>query len=162
MRKDDGLLDGASGTGREIDRRTIAKGVAWTVPVVIVATAAPAAAAVSPDPVIPMAVTLNPSGGNGTITINFDNGSPNQSVRLKSVSGANETWILDANSQNTTSSATAGCSLTFTCGRRNSGNLTGAVTVEFEMSVGAAVATWKAEFDYNKEKVSKTMDPFTV
>jgi hypothetical protein len=44
MRKDDGLLDGASGTGREIDRRTIAKGVAWTVPAVIVATAAPAAA----------------------------------------------------------------------------------------------------------------------
>jgi hypothetical protein len=44
MRKDDSLLDGASGTGREIDRRTIAKGVAWTVPAVIVATAAPAAA----------------------------------------------------------------------------------------------------------------------
>jgi hypothetical protein len=45
MRKDDGLFEGAGGNGREIDRRTIAKGVAWTVPVVIVATAAPAAAA---------------------------------------------------------------------------------------------------------------------
>lgn len=45
MFKDDARLMQAAGAGREIDRRTIAKGVAWTVPVVIVATAAPAAAA---------------------------------------------------------------------------------------------------------------------
>ena len=45
MFKDDARLTQTAGEGREIDRRTIAKGVAWTVPVVIVATAAPAAAA---------------------------------------------------------------------------------------------------------------------
>lgn len=45
MLRDDALLnESAAPTAREIDRRTIAKGVAWTVPVVIVATAAPAAA----------------------------------------------------------------------------------------------------------------------
>ena len=45
MHKDDARLDESATATREIDRRTIAKGVAWTVPVVIVATAAPAAAA---------------------------------------------------------------------------------------------------------------------
>jgi hypothetical protein len=70
MRKDDGLLDGASGTGREIDRRTIAKGVAWTVPVVIVATAAPAAAASGDVHVQPAATA---GGQNGrTMTFTFD------------------------------------------------------------------------------------------
>lgn len=44
MHKDD-ARDGSVTAPREIDRRTIAKGVAWTVPVVIVATAAPAVAA---------------------------------------------------------------------------------------------------------------------
>jgi hypothetical protein len=43
MRKDEVVPEG-TGTAREIDRRTVAKGVAWTVPAVIVATAAPAAA----------------------------------------------------------------------------------------------------------------------
>jgi len=45
MHNDDALVDEAAAQTRQIDRRTIAKGVAWTVPVVIVATAAPAAAA---------------------------------------------------------------------------------------------------------------------
>lgn len=44
MHKDDARPDGSATATREIDRRTIAKGVAWSVPVVIVATAAPAAA----------------------------------------------------------------------------------------------------------------------
>lgn len=40
----DARLDESTEGAREIDRRTIAKGVAWSVPVVLVATAAPAAA----------------------------------------------------------------------------------------------------------------------
>lgn len=70
MRKEDGLLDGASGTGREIDRRTIAKGVAWTVPVVIVATAAPAAAA-SGDMHVGSAAALGAASGNNGYEIDF-------------------------------------------------------------------------------------------
>ena len=45
MHRDDLTIEKSAPAAREIDRRTIAKGVAWTVPVVIVATAAPAAAA---------------------------------------------------------------------------------------------------------------------
>jgi hypothetical protein len=45
MHRDDLTIDKSVEGAREIDRRTIPKGVAWTVPVVIVATAAPAAAA---------------------------------------------------------------------------------------------------------------------
>jgi hypothetical protein len=71
MRKDDGLFDGTGGTGREIDRRTIAKGVAWTVPVVIVATAAPAAAA--SGGVTPSAVR---SGTNLVFTFVNDGSQP--------------------------------------------------------------------------------------
>jgi hypothetical protein len=82
MRKDDGLLDGASGTGREIDRRTIAKGVAWTVPVVIVATAAPAVAASVSDVSLGLTAgssknkrnlvaTVNATGA-GTGSVSFD------------------------------------------------------------------------------------------
>jgi hypothetical protein len=79
MRKDDGLLDGASGTGREIDRRTIAKGVAWTVPVVIVATAAPAAAA----SLVTSSVSAPKSKGNYEITLNVQNGrATNVSVQI--------------------------------------------------------------------------------
>ena len=42
MHRDDLTVEKSTPGAREIDRRTIAKGVAWTVPVVIVATAAPA------------------------------------------------------------------------------------------------------------------------
>lgn len=43
MRRDDNVDAGGSAP-REVSRRTIAKGAAWSVPVVIMATAAPAAA----------------------------------------------------------------------------------------------------------------------
>jgi hypothetical protein len=93
MRKDEGLLDGASGTGREIDRRTIAKGVAWTVPVVIVATAAPAAAASG-------GVTLAGSRSSGTFTFTVTNdGSKPVKVVITNVSpGAN--WEVPTSQQN--------------------------------------------------------------
>lgn len=45
MHRGDALVEESASVARGIDRRTIAKGVAWTVPVVIVATAAPAVAA---------------------------------------------------------------------------------------------------------------------
>lgn len=60
MFKDDTRVDESAAQARGIDRRTVAKGVAWTVPVVIVATAAPAAAA-SPPPPAPSAQVGQPS-----------------------------------------------------------------------------------------------------
>jgi hypothetical protein len=75
MRKDDGLFDGAGGTGREIDRRTIAKGVAWTVPVVIVATAAPAAAASYSEGLV-----ASKQGSTWTFSLTLTNKSTSSSV----------------------------------------------------------------------------------
>ena len=69
MHKDDARLDESATAAREIDRRTIAKGVAWTVPVVIVATAAPAAAASrGSTSLVTPTVTHGDSIGNGTST----------------------------------------------------------------------------------------------
>jgi hypothetical protein len=88
MRKDDSLLDGASGAGREIDRRTIAKGVAWTVPVVIVATAAPAAAASGSVAVSSVAATFVPaSNGAATVSlvVNVNATGPGHSITLTEI-----------------------------------------------------------------------------
>jgi hypothetical protein len=79
MHKDNGLLDGVTGTGREINRRTIAKGVAWTVPVVIVATAAPAAAASGG-----LSFTAQRVTGNIVVTV-LNNNGVNTTVALVSV-----------------------------------------------------------------------------
>ncbi|MGO4340865.1 hypothetical protein [Pedococcus sp. 2YAF34] len=61
MHKEDPTVKQPASGAREIDRRTIAKGVAWTVPVVIVATAAPAAAASG----VPTTTFIS-SGGQGS------------------------------------------------------------------------------------------------
>lgn len=97
MHKDESLVDEAAAQTREINRRTIAKGVAWTVPVVIVATAAPAAAA-SPTPAPKIGtptVTSNKVGAVGAkrneFTVSFTNSGTAQGrveVLTMSSSGA--------------------------------------------------------------------------
>ena len=90
MFKDDARLTQTAGEGREIDRRTIAKGVAWTVPVVIVATAAPAAAAsgavtldsasyvpIAGSDRAKIAVKVKVDGGRKGLTITFSGLSQN-------------------------------------------------------------------------------------
>lgn len=90
MRKDDGLLDGASGTGREIDRRTIAKGVAWSVPVVIVATAAPAAAASGHITMTSLSGKVAGQSGNVQFKATFTN--PGQATALAISISPNDGW----------------------------------------------------------------------
>lgn len=70
MQRDDARLDGSATGMREIDRRTIAKGVAWTVPAVIVATAAPAAAG-SMDVHLDSAAALGSASGINDYQIMF-------------------------------------------------------------------------------------------
>lgn len=71
MLKDDARVDGSLAAAREIDRRTIAKGVAWTVPVVIVATAAPAAAASGTATIQSVAATYVPAVGSANATVSL-------------------------------------------------------------------------------------------
>jgi hypothetical protein len=85
MRTDDSLLDGASGAGREIDRRTIAKGVAWTVPVVIVATAAPAAAGSGNATPASLYVVGTNSGQSYSATLSFAGVTGTSTVTLRSL-----------------------------------------------------------------------------
>lgn len=68
MFKDEVRLDENPGERRQLDRRTIAKGVAWTVPVVIVATAAPAAAVSRVDETT-VSATLNAGTWKFTFTL---------------------------------------------------------------------------------------------
>jgi hypothetical protein len=65
MLNDVATPEGADAGPREINRRTIAKGVAWTVPVIVMATAAPAAAASQVDESL-VGVLINPPGSNNS------------------------------------------------------------------------------------------------
>src|SRR6476659_11069712 len=94
MHKDDALIDEAAAQAREIDRRTIAKGVAWTVPVVIVATAAPAAAgSANPSTTTFVSATGRQNGlsVNANFTL-FFSGSPSSTVVITSVTSTGDTW----------------------------------------------------------------------
>jgi hypothetical protein len=84
MRKDQAWLEEVAGRGPAIDRRTVAKGVAWSVPVVIVATAAPAAAASQPPPVAVTSASASPKGQGGSVhfTVGFDNPSAATSLSI--------------------------------------------------------------------------------
>lgn len=154
MHKDDARAQQWPAGTRAIDRRTIAKGVAWSVPVVIVATAAPAAA--TSNPVLPTAVTLVP-GKSGTITIALDSGSPNPDVKITGVTGGGVAWTsVDGVAQRAVSTATKGCNLTFTLAQNSNGVLNGIVTVTFTLSTGSA---WKVQFTYAGTKEAKTATP---
>src|SRR6476659_7520742 len=96
MLRDDALLtaESAAPTMRELDRRTIAKGVAWTVPVVIVATAAPAAAgSTTPSTTTFVSATGRQNGlsVNANFTL-FFSGSPSSTVVITSVTSTGDTW----------------------------------------------------------------------
>jgi hypothetical protein len=67
MRKDDAVTAEGTGSAREIDRRTVAKGVAWSVPAIIVATAAPAAAASGAVSVTSVAASYVPQSTGGAV-----------------------------------------------------------------------------------------------
>ncbi|WP_156399909.1 hypothetical protein [Phycicoccus sp. Soil748] len=69
MFKDESAAEKSAPGGREIDRRAITKGVAWTVPVVIVATAAPAAAASGSVSIQSVAATYVPASASGDASI---------------------------------------------------------------------------------------------
>lgn len=154
MHKDDARAQQWPAGTRAIDRRTIAKGVAWSVPVVIVATAAPAAA--TSNPVLPVAVTLMP-GRSGTITVALDSGSPNPDVKITGITGGGVTWsAFDGVAQSAVSTATKGCNLTFTLAQSSNSVLNGIVTVTFTLSTGSA---WKAQFNYASTKDSKIATP---
>ncbi|MDF2094119.1 hypothetical protein P0Y31_17350 [Knoellia sp. 3-2P3] len=91
MHRDDAAVDTLADGAREIDRRTIAKGVAWTVPVVIVATAAPAAAASQPTfPTVSFtqkAGSLNPATGAVTFSLTLTSTGSGQ-IRFTLMDGA--------------------------------------------------------------------------
>ena len=91
MHRDDAAVDTLADGAREIDRRTIAKGVAWTVPVVIVATAAPAAAASQPStPTVSFtqkAGSLNPATGTITFSLTLTSTGSGQ-IRFTLMEGA--------------------------------------------------------------------------
>ena len=70
MHQDEAIVESPVGEARQINRRTIAKGVAWTVPAVIVATAAPAAAV---SRVEETTVTATLSAGTWTFTFTLRN-----------------------------------------------------------------------------------------
>lgn len=154
MHQDDACAQQWSAGTRAIDRRTIAKGVAWSVPVVIVATAAPAAA--TSNPVLPTAVTLVP-GKSGNITIALDSGSPNPDVKITGVTGGGVTWSsVDGVAQRAVSTDSKGCNLTFTLAQNSNGVLNGVVTVTFTLSTGSA---WKVLFTYAGTKDAQTASP---
>lgn len=93
MRRDDNVDAGGSAP-REVSRRTIAKGAAWSVPVVIMATAAPAAAS-SHDQAAAVFITGTASkGGAGdnrevTFTLTF-NAVGTNTITVNSITGY--TW----------------------------------------------------------------------
>lgn len=154
MQGDDARGDESSVEPRQVSRRTIAKGVAWSVPVVIVATAAPAAA--TSNPVLPTAVTLVP-GKSGNITIALDSGSPNPDVKITGLTGGGVTWSsVDGVAQRAVSTDSKGCNLTFTLAQNSNGVLNGIVTVTFTLSTGSA---WKVQFTYAGTKEAKTATP---
>lgn len=134
MRKEDGLLDGASGTGREIDRRTIAKGVAWTVPVVIVATAAPAAAASGSVALGPVTGTLDPSTGAVTVSGTVSSSGDGNQVTFLTVSrGTSSTSV------NQSMSLSKGGSNPFSFVAPSSGGVANSYVLTYSINGGSAL-----------------------
>jgi hypothetical protein len=106
MFKDDARLDESAVETREVSRRTIAKGVAWTVPAIIVATAAPAAAASAPTVFVNATGQWNGKSGNVTFTL-FFTGSSTSKVTITSVTSSSGAWTKwPATEQDLTTSGT--------------------------------------------------------
>ena len=137
MHRDDASVDTLAEGVREIDRRTIAKGVAWTVPVVIVATAAPAAAA-SPVTTTTFVSAMGKYNGNSstaTFTL-FFSGSSASKVTITGVGSPGETWMAwPATAQSLVPSGTQ-LQLTFGANRPVKVNTAVTVTLTFKIDNG--------------------------
>ena len=137
MLRDDALLnESAAPTAREIDRRTIAKGVAWTVPVVIVATAAPAAAgSANPSPTTFVSSTGHQNGlsvkANFTL---FFTGSASSTVVITSVTSTGDTWTWPTGPLALSAGSKGQLKTTFTGSRTRSTAAT--VTITFKIDGG--------------------------
>ena len=136
MFKDDIRVDESAAEPQGIDRRTIAKGVAWTVPVVIVATAAPAAASSHDLGAIAVGGTRGgtPQNRNVTITVSLAAGTGTREVRIESLPGAGITSMLPTPAVRAT-----GTSAVFILNRSNNG--AGPYTVSVSVDGHAATFT---------------------
>lgn len=143
MLRDDALLnESAAPTAREIDRRTIAKGVAWTVPVVIVATAAPAAAG-STDPssttkFVSSTGHQNGLSSNANFTL-FFTGSASSTVEVTGLTSAGDTWTWPTGPLALSAGSKGQLKMTFTGSRTRSTAAT--VTITFKIDGGFAQTT---------------------
>ena len=106
MHRDDLTVENSAPGAREVDRRTIAKGVAWTVPVVIVATAAPAAAG-SMDVHLDPAAALGPvSNQDYKIVFTFRSHGVTGTVAITNIA-ENGAWSSTAGSASIAANGTA-------------------------------------------------------
>lgn len=142
MLRDDALLnESAAPTAREIDRRTIAKGVAWTVPVVIVATAAPAAAgSANPSNTTFVSSTGHQNGlsSNANFTL-FFTGSASSTVEVTGLTSAGDTWTWPTGPLALSAGSKGSLKTTFTGSRARSTAAT--VTITFKIDGGFAQTT---------------------
>lgn len=161
MFRDDARLDHAIAAAADVSRRTVNRGIAWSVPVVMAAVAAPAAGGSQPPTptrVLPTAVTLTPGNKGGSIVIDFGKGDVNSKATITSVLGGGATWSYETAGKDSTSTATGTSKLTFTLTQNTSSNLNGTVTVQFSLSSGSK---WQATFSYSNTKEAKTSAPAT-
>ena len=140
--------EGADAGARDINRRTIAKGVAWTVPVIMIATAAPAAAA-SGNAATPSTVRLV-ADELGSISVFFSSVTGTPTVQITGVTG------LNVASFDSASRPVAAGGTTFSLTRSNNGNFTGTVTVTFQVA-GDVPTNYKAVFTYSRSKGAQTV-----
>lgn len=138
MLRDDALLnESAAPTAREIDRRTIAKGVAWTVPVVIVATAAPASAgSVNPSPATTFVSSTGRQNGKSAkanFTL-FFTGLVSSTVVVTSVTSTGDTWTWPTAPLALSAGSKGQLKTTFQASRKRSTAAT--VTITFKVDGG--------------------------
>ncbi|SER72974.1 hypothetical protein SAMN05216199_1013 [Pedococcus cremeus] len=133
MHRDDLTVEKSTTGAREIDRRTIAKGVAWTVPVVIVATAAPAAAASGSVQITGLTGAFDPSTGGVTVTVVVSSTGAGNTITFLSVSrGSSSTPV------NQTKTLSRGSSNTFSFIAPTSGGVANTYVLTYSINGGAA------------------------
>jgi hypothetical protein len=136
MRKDESQLNDAFSDAVEMDRRTVNRAMAWSVPVVMAAVAAPAATGSSHAEIASASGSQPTKGGPVTFTFTFKNISGTNAIGFSSISGSG--WGALPTGQTWTVTPTA-TTVTFQIARTNSGNV-GTVTVTLTVN-GTGVAT---------------------
>lgn len=121
---------------RQIDRRRLVVGAAWTVPAVVVAGAAPAVAASVAG--CPQLISVDPpvfftSKTSATVQLSFTGVVGTPSIQVLSVSGVSFTGPLGT-------TAITGLTLNLTFTRSNSGFGQGDVTVVYQLKNAAGAA----------------------